>query len=325
MRHKTRFTNVLLSAISTLLITLTLTACGAPAAQTSPPANTPAPPTSTPQPTATQAPEASPPATLDGAQTVTQLRTEEQIIADLNALMAENGLDYVIAPADVSNAVPTYFYGMSRDDDDMIIDFVIMFLGCTQSEQRALAQSVILSYAPELTQSEAQTLTDLARVGADGVTGTQLSDTRGVYFAYVPNPESSPGATFYVGKHLAEEKDGEQPPDADETPVPTEKPVYEQWPDNKFSQLLPKPDFLITKLVPVTVAGYDGFEVQFEGWSLERGKAYAAEIRDSYGFTEEIHEEDSSSEYLFGAKTEAGYQLRYYVKSDGSGSLVIND
>jgi len=81
-----------------------------------------------------------------------------------------------------------------------------------------------------------------------------------------------------------------------------------EWPNNEFTQLLPKPDFSFAG----TSMDNNSFEVSFMGVEVEQVKDYANKVK-AKGFTRDENTQDETvmgmTIYEFSAKNAAGYEV----------------
>lgn len=93
------------------------------------------------------------------------------------------------------------------------------------------------------------------------------------------------------------------------------------WPDNKFTKLVPKPDF---KLAGASTSE-DEFSAAFQSVTVEQVKAYAEKVK-AKGFTVEPEEEDQNFlgvvVYTYSAYNAEGYRVEVTFAS-GTGGITI--
>ena len=95
----------------------------------------------------------------------------------------------------------------------------------------------------------------------------------------------------------------------------------EPWPDNQFTQNLPKPE--ITILLAGTI-GDTGFSVTFDDPTPDTVKAYAEQLKQA-GYSEGTYEDGNEEAYTYSAKNAAGYYVMLHWAPGASGMLVTID
>jgi hypothetical protein len=96
-----------------------------------------------------------------------------------------------------------------------------------------------------------------------------------------------------------------------------------EWPDTKFTQLLPKPSMTLTAATDKE----DEFVAFFQGSTLEEIRAYTEEVK-AKGFTEEVESEDvdldETTVFSYRAKNADGYRVNVFY-TDGMAGVTIQN
>jgi hypothetical protein len=96
-----------------------------------------------------------------------------------------------------------------------------------------------------------------------------------------------------------------------------------EWPDTKFTQLLPKPNMALTAATDKE----DEFVAFFQNASLEEIRAYAEEVK-AKGFTEDAESEDMDLDgvtvFSYKAKNADGYRVNIFFTNEMSGVTIQN-